>query len=223
MCEAKFKLIRFRQTRLRTIKRDADYHHWYADGQSPIRFYAVVCPHCGYAAGEDRFNQIGEKERLLLRKHTQGIVLTEDINADRSDNGRVAACFGQAIRQAATARVSASVLAGLYLRAAWFCREIEDKDQERMMLQLACKNYETAYEKEPLPIESLTRLGLIFLLGESARRLEDFQRAAYWFGEAGRLRDELKAEPTVAKHLAQQHKQMREDYKAKQLKIQPKI
>lgn len=213
ICRQKFSLTRFRNSRLRVIKRDADHHQWYADDQHPVRFYVVICPHCGYAAGENHF--LLEDYTAKIRVGAVGTALTEDINTDRSDNARVAACFGQAIREMMISKVPASLIAGLSLRGAWFCREIEDMDQEQVMLQLSYKQYEIAFEREPLPIGPMTRLGLTYLLGELARRLDDFQHAAYWFGEAARLREDQKKEPLIAKLLTEQHQIMREAYRVK--------
>jgi uncharacterized protein (DUF2225 family) len=213
-CRGKFSVTRFRNTRLRAVKRDADHHQWYADDQHPVRFYVVICPHCGYAAGENHF--LAENEfNAKIRIENGDIPLTEDINTDRSDDSRVAACFGHAIRQMMISKVPASILAGLSHRGAWFCREIGDQEQESVMLQLAYKEYETAFEREPLPIGPMTRLGLSYLLGEIARRLEDYQHASFWFGEAARLREDQKKEPLIAKLLTDQHQLMREEYRKK--------
>jgi uncharacterized protein (DUF2225 family) len=212
LCRQKFKLTRFRNSRLRVIKRDADHHQWYADDQHPVRFYVVICPHCGYAAGENHF--LAEDNAKPRRRSAPiGLTLTEDLNIDRSDDARVAACFGHAIRQMINSKVPASILAGISLRGAWFCREIDDQEQERIMLQLSYKQYEIAYEKEPLPIGPMTRLGLTYLLGELARRIEDYQHASFWFGEAARLREDQMKEPLIAKLLAEQHELLREEYR----------
>jgi uncharacterized protein (DUF2225 family) len=214
ICGGEFSVKQYRSTRLRVVKRDADHHHWYADNQHPLWYFVVVCPSCGYAAGSNYFSEINEKEINRIRGKTSGLKLFDEINVDRDDPSIVAECFGHAIRVAQAASFVSSVLAGIYLRTAWFCREIEDEEQEVLFLRLAYQNYERAYEREKLPIGPMSRLGLLYLLGELARRLGDYPCSSLWFNEGSRCKKELNDEPQLAKLLHEQYQIMREQYKA---------
>lgn len=213
LCGAAFLVKNFRPVRMRVDRRDPDHHIWYAGDQHPVRYCVTVCCWCGYAAGSNRFAELPEEEKARLKGKTGGLQLTEEINVEREDPALVAQCFGHAIRLGIMAKVPASVLAGLYLRTAWFCREEGDQAQESDFLRLAYQSYERAYQEEDLPIGPMTRLGLIYLLGELARELKEYDNSSLWFSMATRLKEDLEAEPSLAKLLKEQYQQMRDDYK----------
>ncbi|HOQ24438.1 MAG TPA: DUF2225 domain-containing protein [Bacillota bacterium] len=213
LCENELLVKRFRQVRMRVLRRDPDHHVWYANDLHPVRYFVTVCCWCGYAAGNNRFSDLPAAEKARLKGRTGGLQVTEAVNVERDDPELVAQCFGHAIRLGLIAKVPASVLGSLYLRTAWFCREEGDQAQELDFLRLAYQSYERAYQEEDLPIGPMTRLGLIYLLGELARQIREFEKSSRWFNMAVRLKEDLIAEPALAKLVHEQYQQMRDDYK----------
>lgn len=57
VCSKEFTTQKVRASKLRLVKRDEDFLNHY-NTENPIKYSIFVCPNCGYAATENKFEEI---------------------------------------------------------------------------------------------------------------------------------------------------------------------
>ena len=179
LCSTKFFTKQVRTKALRLIKQDKDFMPHY-QGENPIKYIVFVCPNCGYAATEEKFDFVygWEKEKILKevsskwRKRSYGGIRTLD---EAIDTCKLALYVGQLLEE------SKLYLGSIALNTAWLYRLKEDKDEERRFLNIARKLYEEAYYKEDLLGSNMDEFKLAYLIGELNRRLGEVENAIKWF------------------------------------------
>ena len=179
LCGKSFPATKVRN-RLRMLKQDSDFCTTYAD-INPYYYDIWVCPHCGYAAQESWFNELGESAADKVKAFLKGKDVRVDFGGSRSrqqalDTYRLAIFYGRLTGQVA------SRMAGLFLRMAWLFREAEEADKEQLALVEARKYYEEALMREPLPIGHMTEISLEYIVAELYRRTGELDKALTGFG-----------------------------------------
>lgn len=76
-----------------------------------------------------------------------------------------------------------SEIGKLCLKIAWLYRYLQD-DKEQEFLEKAYTMFERAYTGEPLEEDPKNEVSILFLMGETARRLGKFKKSVEWFGMA---------------------------------------
>lgn len=205
VCQRGFRATKIRKTALRTDGRDADFNIRYTDVDANL--YSVwVCPHCGYAATDQVFDQVNPAERKLLTDALAGRPIP-NCQGERDDAAGIAA-IEQAMFCAGARGGKASALAGLHLRLAWIYRRTGDP-REREQLEIALDHYTKAYSSEPLPIGKMSGATLAYLIGELSRRLGRYHEAVQYFQIA--VKDAGATEPQTAAMARQQWELAREE------------
>ena len=74
-----------------------------------------------------------------------------------------------------------NILATLLLHTAWIYREIEDHNNEMRFLSLAREYFLKVYQEDTSGEVDLAKL--LYLLGETSRRLEKYDEAVSWFSK----------------------------------------
>jgi uncharacterized protein (DUF2225 family) len=77
---------------------------------------------------------------------------------------------------------SYTTLGKLYLRLAWFYRELENESESKKYVKLALDAYVMSYETERLSDEPERELEIIYLIGELNRQLGNYKEAVRWYG-----------------------------------------
>lgn len=67
-CKGKFITKKVRNSRLRLVKRDEDFLNHYKT-ENPIKYNIFVCPNCGYAAYENKYESIKQDEINIIQKN----------------------------------------------------------------------------------------------------------------------------------------------------------
>lgn len=179
ICNSEFTTKKVRNSKLRLLKQDEDFMPYY-EGENPIKYKVFVCPNCGYAATEDKYDSvlIWGKEKIekevspKWKKRSYGNTRTVD---EAIEACKLALYEGQLLEET---RV---YLGSLALNIAWLYRMKEDKEQETRFLEITKKLYEEAYYKEDLHDSNMDELKLSYLIGELYRRLGDVKNAVKWF------------------------------------------
>jgi len=184
VCQTKFHVTRVRSSAYSVMRRDTDFHVTY-HGINPTYYTVWVCPQCNYAAPDRNFEETlrpAELERL-----TKGLPLLKSEEPDFSGerNPQVAMrTYELAIRTAQLRNAGPGFQAGLFLKAAWLCRELQDNDLEHEYLSQACKLYEQSFSTESGGAGKLSEPGLMYLIGELNRRTANYSQAVQWFSRA---------------------------------------
>ena len=209
ICGKQFFSMKAKVNSCKVKKKDEDFCIHYED-LNPMYYEVFVCPSCAYAAPENSFKELTEKEVKLLKEAFSGREVSRSFCGQRSLDDATAA-YKLAIHTAELRKASASVLAGLCLRLAWLYRFKGDK-QEQLFLEYSLRNYLEAYDKEPLPIGNLNEISLMYLLGELSRRLGKLDDAITWFEKAA-TNPEKKENPMIEKLAREQWALTREQHK----------
>ena len=174
ICEKNFKLTKTRGQAV-AISTDTDFCTHFRD-LNPYYYTIWVCPHCGFAAHEERFFTLLEGARAKLKEFLTGRQVSLDLSGPRTWEQAVTS-YKLAIFYAGMIGLPSSHIASLELRMAWLYREKEMEKEEAEMLNRAVKNYEEAFMREKTPIGTLTEVTLLYIVGELLRRTGRYDEA----------------------------------------------
>lgn len=177
VCNNQFKTKKVRRSRLRLIKRDEDFLSYYV-GENPLKYKIYVCPNCGYAAKESRFNSISSKDKEIIARNISAKWKKRSYGGNRTIEDailtyKLAIYIGQLLEYG---KVELGLLA---LGTAWLYRMKDGQEEEIRFLRLAEGLLQEGYYKETLI--NIDELRLAYLIGEINRRLGDEEIALKWF------------------------------------------
>lgn len=179
-CGNKFSSKQVRTSAIRTKARQKDFHATF-HGENPTYYGVICCPACGFAKFEKDF-QLGLNLKEVKIIET---VVKANWNIQDFTGGRDA---DAAIRVHKIALVSYKVLgedpstmAKLYLRLAWFNREMGNTSEESKYVELALQAFVASYETEKFEEAPEKELEVIYLIGELNRQLGNYKEAIRWF------------------------------------------
>jgi uncharacterized protein len=209
VCNNNFSSKKMKTSACRIDKRHEDFYTTYK-GDNPTYYEILVCPHCGYAASENSFDNLSTKELNAIKEMLSGKVINRNFCGERTINDALDS-FKLALFIANSREAKNSVIAGLSLKLAWIYREMKDERENDFLLH-ALENYKTAYDKENLPLGNLDEISVQYLLGELSRRLNKFNDAVFWFSKAVSNPDRLK-NPRIEKMAREQWYTVKEQSK----------
>jgi uncharacterized protein (DUF2225 family) len=182
VCGSEFMSSQVRSSKVKMTGSDLDLKPLYTPF-SPLRYDAVVCPMCGYAALTTYFNAVSEKQREAIKeKITPNFIYNEYPLAFSVDDalGR----HKLALLCAVVKKVKASEKAILCLKMAWLCREKPDKSQEELaFIKNAMDGFVIALQKENLPIYGMDGPTVWYMMGELSRRLGKIDNALQYLSK----------------------------------------
>lgn len=184
VCEKQFVTKKVRTSKLKLIKRDADFLSYY-EGENPLLYNVFVCPYCGYAAFEDKFNKINSREIDLI-KNTISSKWNERNFSDKRTVDEAIDAYKLALLSGEILEYSKYNLANICIRISWLNRIKEDKEEEERFTILARDLYRQAYTTESINMGTTT---LSYLIGELSRQVRDREEALNWFNTTLRSPD----------------------------------
>ncbi|WP_406241694.1 DUF2225 domain-containing protein [Tissierella carlieri] len=179
ICKKEFSTKKVKTSRLRLLKRDEDFLNHYS-AENPIKYSIFVCPNCGYAASENKFNDI--------KKDQIGIII-DNISSrwNKRDFGGIRD-LDEAIESYKLALLAGTLLkakkleqGNICLSLGWLYRLKEEKNEEVRFLKLARDQFIEAYNTESLSGTNMDDSKLSYLIGELSRRLSEKEEALSWF------------------------------------------
>lgn len=179
ICKKEFLTKKVKTSRLRLLKRDEDFLNHYS-AENPIKYSIFVCPNCGYAASENKFNDI--------KKDQIGIII-DNISSrwNKRDFGGIRD-LDEAIESYKLALLAGTLLkaknleqGNICLSLGWLYRLKEEKNEEVRFLKLARDQFIEAYNTESLSGTNMDDSKLSYLIGELSRRLSEKEEALSWF------------------------------------------
>lgn len=179
ICNKEFVTKKVRTSRLRLLKRDEDFLNYY-NTENPIKYSIFVCPNCGYAAFENKFNDIREEQIGIIIDNVSSRWNKRDFGGVRD--------LDEAIESYKLALIAGTLLkakkleqGNICLNIGWLYRLKEDKDQEIRFLKLAREQFIEAYNTESLTGTNMDDSKLSYLIGELSRRVDDKEESLSWF------------------------------------------
>lgn len=191
VCDEKFLSKTVRTGRIRMISQDTDLRQKYP--VDVLKYDAIVCPNCGYAALNRFFKYMQPAQAKLIQENIsknfhgleeKGDVYTYDEAIERHKLALVSAV----VKKAAD-----SEKAYICLKTAWLFRgkaeslpkDMENykeevralKKQEIELLNNACEGFSSAYSKEDFPMCGMDELTLEYLMADLCRRTGRFDES----------------------------------------------
>ncbi len=195
VCDQEFHSKKIRTGKVKLLAADTDLRpkYQYVDC---LKYDAVVCPHCGYAALDRFFKFMMPAQARMIRENIsanfKGLPATENIYTyDDALERHQLALLNTVIKKA-----KESEKAYTCLKMAWICRgkaeslpedmpnrkeQIQDlHSQEKELLENAYTGFETAFSKESFPMCGMDEITVSYLLAELARRIGRYEESSRW-------------------------------------------
>lgn len=193
VCDNEFKSKMVRTGKVRLAGADTDLRPKYM-GVDALKYDAVLCPKCGYAALNRYFNFIMARQAANIKEQ-----ISKTFSYEEKDDKVYS--YDDAIMRHKLALLNTVVKNGknserayTCLKLAWLYRgkremllqqEEYDKDEvmelaaeEKELLTNAYEGFESAFSKEDFPMCGMDQYTLLYLLAELARRIGDNEAAA---------------------------------------------
>ena len=178
-CKVKFTTKKIRTSRLRLEKRDADFLNYYKT-ENPIKYNIFVCPNCGYAAYEKKYETIKRDGMDIIQANITLNWEQRDFGGVRS-NQQALETYKLALLQGSMLAYSKLELGNICLNIGWLNRIEEDDEEEKRFLTLARDQFIEAYNLESLSGTNMTEEKLSYLIAELSRRIGEAEKALSWF------------------------------------------
>ncbi|NTV90550.1 MAG: DUF2225 domain-containing protein [Clostridiales bacterium] len=178
VCSKAFNVTKVKAKASRVISRDTDFCVTY-EGINPLFYDVWICPNCGYAAQQDKFDGISDKEAKIVLQKISPRWTKRSFSGERT--------VDMAIETFMLALLSLQIRNGrtidyakVCLRLAWLYRG-KDSEKEQEFLKFAAKHYADTYEKEKFPVDKLDELTCLYMIGELNRRAGNYEESIKWF------------------------------------------
>lgn len=179
VCNNEFSTKKVRASRLRLIKRDEDFLNHYNE-ENPIKYNVFVCPNCGYAAFENRFEEIKKDQIPIVLKNISSKWKKREFGGVRDVNEAIEA-YKLVLINGTLLNSSKLEKGNTCLNLGWLYRLKDEKDEENRFLRLARDQFIEAYNTESLAGTNMDDSKLSYLIGELSRRIDDKEDALTWF------------------------------------------
>ena len=178
VCGLDFTDYMVRPSKMRVISMDTDLRTVY-HAIDPNCYDVILCVHCGYAALRNQFSRISEKQANIVMKKILPDFKSKIFPVPLSLEHAVER-YKMAFLCTSAKGAKSGEKAFLYLKMAWLFRAMEDKDNEILFLNDACKLFKEAYLSESSPVGPFDDNTVQLLIAELSRRTGDFAEAAIW-------------------------------------------
>lgn len=213
VCDEEFKTSTVRTGKAKLIGTDSDLRPRY-QGVDPLKYDAIVCPRCGYAALSRFFTTItGAQIKLVMEQISRKFHAT--IKTDGVFTYDDAILHHRlSLASAVVKHSKVSERAYICLKTAWLLRgkqeecgkEAEKKellDQEQEFLRTAYEGFNEATAKEDYPICGMDEMTMLCLLADLARRIGKYD-------EAGRLISKILTSRTATERIKNKAREIKE-------------
>lgn len=187
VCEKEFKISAVRAGKAKLIGSDSDLRPRY-QGVDPLKYDAIVCPNCGYAALTRFFTTISAAQAKLVMEQISRKFHAE-LKLDGIFSYDDAILYHRLCLASAVVKHSrVSERAYICLKTAWLIRTKKEAAsetekagldaQENEFLKTAYEGFTEAMSKENYPICGMDEMTLYCLLADIGRRIGKYEEAA---------------------------------------------
>ena len=188
VCDASFKSLAVRAGKLHSVGQDEDLRPLY-QGMDPLKYDAIVCPHCGYAALSRYFEQMMPHQAKKLRAEVKSKFKGMNISENIYDYDEAILRYKMVLMSDVIGGVKNSRRAYTCLKLAWVIRgKLEELGSELTMeeydnlhgdemecLQNAYDGYTNAISNELFPISGMDEPTMYYLIADLAFKLGKYK------------------------------------------------
>jgi len=198
VCEKDFKVKMIKTGKIKLISADTDLRPKYQHIDS-LKYDAVVCPHCGYAALNRFFNYMTSQQAKLIREQISASFKGINENCEIYSYDDAIARHKLALVNTIVKKSKLSERAYTCLKTAWLLRgkaetlpedtpnyeeTIEQLQQEEMeFITNAYEGFVEAFSKEMFPMCGMDEHTVTYLVADLARRIGKRDEASRWISK----------------------------------------
>ena len=225
VCDKEFKSKMVRAGKVKLVGQDSDLRPKY-QGVDSLKYDAVVCPYCGFAALNRFFNYLTDTQGKLIKQNIsanfKGLKEGEEIlTYDEAITRHKLALINAVVKHA-----KASEKAYICLKLAWLCRgkaetlpadtpDIENVKKElstveKEYISNAYEGFNEAFSKEPFPMCGMDETTLTYLSADLARQLGKYDEALRMIARvltAKNVNDRIKQKAVDMKELIKEERE----------------
>jgi uncharacterized protein (DUF2225 family) len=204
VCDKDFKskMVKSGKVKLSSLDSDLRPVYQYMD---PLKYDAIICPHCGFAALNRFFKYVTNSQAVLIKNNIssnfKGIKDAETIfTYDDALIRHKLALVNSIVKKAKT-----SERAYTCLKTAWILRgkaeslsrntpdyqkQLEDMEKEELdFINKAYIGFEEAFSKENFPMCGMDEITMTLLMAELARKTGKYDESGRWVSKVLTSRD----------------------------------
>jgi len=178
VCGLKFTDYLVKISKLQVVSVDTDLRTIYRT-IDPNFYDVILCVHCGYAALQNQFAHITEKQANTVMEKVMPSFKSKIYPVPLSPKHAVER-YKMALLCAVTKEVKSGEKALICLKTAWLYRDMSDEENEMLFLSNACKLFMDAFSSESFPVGHFDEVTVQLLIAELARRTGDIEEAIKW-------------------------------------------
>ncbi|MSS62552.1 DUF2225 domain-containing protein [Velocimicrobium porci] len=198
VCYKEFKTKVMRTGKVKLLSADTDLRPKYQNVDS-LKYEAIVCPHCGYAALNRFFEHIVSVQAKFIREQISSNFKGLEYKGDIYTYDDAIARYKLALLNTVVKKGKTSERAYTCLKLAWVIRgkaenlpkDTENydaiikelKEEEDELIKNAYEGFSSAFMKESFPICGMDELTLTYLIADLARRSKEFEAANRWVSQ----------------------------------------
>jgi uncharacterized protein (DUF2225 family) len=177
-CNTEIEVTKVKTRACKVKSRDTDMCVHY-DGINVLFYDVWVCENCGYAALQDKFDNLFTKDIKVVRDSISNHWIKRSFTGER-DIYKALEAFKLALLSLQVRNSKSSEIAKICLRIAWLYRSKEDP-KELEFLNFALDAYNDAYQKERFPLDKLDETTCMYIIAELYRRVGKLEESIMWF------------------------------------------
>lgn len=182
-CKQTYTTKRLRSRFVKATRHDSDFCSYYeSESNNPLLYYVSVCPHCGFSATEEYTPGFHPQTIPAIKEKIVNNWAGGDYTGERTLKEAINS-YKLGIYSATLKQEKHIAIAGLYMRLAWIYRTQSRPGEEGRFLKLARDEYVASYMSDDFKGTSMTEIKLLYLIGETNRRIEDEQQAILYFSK----------------------------------------
>jgi len=226
--EFKSKMIKSGKVKLLTLDTDLRPRYQYVDS---LKYDAVACPHCGYAALNRFFSYVSSTQAKLIKENISSSFKGLNETCEILSYDEAIARHKLALVNAIVKRAKVSERAYTCLKIAWLLRGkaealIEDtpdyedvinnlQSEELEFILNAYEGFVEAFSKEIFPMCGMDENTSTYLVADLARRVSRFDEAGRWVSKVLISRDANERIKSKAREIKEFIKQRESNYSGK--------
>lgn len=190
VCGKGFKSLAVRAGKVRNIGQDDDLRPKY-NGMDPIKYDAIVCPHCGYGAIARYFQYVmpvqGKKLRAEVKRNFRGIEHSKDVYSyEEAFLNYKIVLMCDVIGGVISSRKAYTCLKMAWLLRGWLeaegdtlseAKKKELEENYKESIQHAYDGYVKAFSVEAFPISGMDEMTTTYLLAQLAFQTGDYSNS----------------------------------------------
>ena len=204
VCDQEFKSKTVKSGKVKLLSLDTDLRPMYQN-MDPLKYDAIVCPSCGFAALNRFFKYVTSAQAGLIKSNItaafrglkeEGSILSYDDAISRHKLALVNAIVKKAktSERAYTCLKTAWVIRGksehLSKDLSDYDNQIKEMEKEELdFIEKAYDGFVEAFSKEDFPMCGMDEVTITLLMAELARRIKRFDEAGKWISKVLISRD----------------------------------